>query len=68
MVPNNNYCLFEKWILPILDKLLEEQKQKVKMTNLEFFDRILFGLLQKLFIDWVKKLMMKIVFIIGLIK
>lgn len=26
IVPNENYCKFEEWLLPILDKLLEEQK------------------------------------------
>jgi len=28
LVPNNNYCLFEKWLMPILDTLLEEQQSK----------------------------------------
>jgi deoxyhypusine synthase len=27
LVPNNNYCLFEDWILPIFDTMLEEQKR-----------------------------------------
>lgn len=27
LVPNDNYCLFEDWIQPILDKMLEEQTQ-----------------------------------------
>lgn len=26
MVPNANYCAFEDWIMPILDKMLEEQE------------------------------------------
>lgn len=26
LVPNDNYCKFETWLTPILDKLLEEQK------------------------------------------
>lgn len=26
IVPNNNYCAFEDWVMPILDKLLEEQE------------------------------------------
>ncbi|XP_050532246.1 probable deoxyhypusine synthase [Daktulosphaira vitifoliae] len=26
LVPNNNYCKFENWVMPILDKMLEEQK------------------------------------------
>lgn len=25
LVPNNNYCKFENWVMPILDKMLEEQ-------------------------------------------
>jgi len=27
LVPNNNYVKFEEWLMPILDKLLEEQKE-----------------------------------------
>lgn len=26
LVPNDNYCKFEDWVMPVLDKLLEEQK------------------------------------------
>ena len=26
LVPNDNYCKFEDWLMPILDKLLDEQK------------------------------------------
>jgi deoxyhypusine synthase len=26
LVPNNNYCAFEDWVVPILDKMLEEQE------------------------------------------
>lgn len=26
LVPNDNYCQFEDWLLPILDKMLDEQK------------------------------------------
>lgn len=29
LVPNNNYCLFEDWVIPILDEMLTEQKTKV---------------------------------------
>lgn len=29
LVPNDNYCKFEDWVVPILDKMLEEQKEKV---------------------------------------
>lgn len=28
LVPNSNYCKFEDWVLPILDKLVEEQEEK----------------------------------------
>ncbi|KAF7729206.1 hypothetical protein EC973_004735 [Apophysomyces ossiformis] len=31
LVPNNNYCKFEDWIIPILDKMLEEQKNEGKI-------------------------------------
>ncbi len=27
LVPNDNYCLFEDWVMPLLDTLLDEQKQ-----------------------------------------
>lgn len=26
LVPNNNYCAFEDWVIPILDRMLEEQE------------------------------------------
>src|ERR1700742_1955778 len=26
VVPNNNYCAFEDWVIPILDKMLDEQE------------------------------------------
>ncbi|KAI9142333.1 deoxyhypusine synthase [Paraphysoderma sedebokerense] len=28
LVPNDNYCKFEDWVLPVLDEMLEEQKTK----------------------------------------
>ncbi|XP_055624658.1 probable deoxyhypusine synthase [Toxorhynchites rutilus septentrionalis] len=28
LVPNDNYCKFENWVIPILDEMLEEQKTK----------------------------------------
>lgn len=28
IMPNNNYCLFEEWLNPILDQMLVEQKEK----------------------------------------
>ena len=27
LVPNKNYCLFEEWVMPLLDEMLEEQKK-----------------------------------------
>lgn len=30
LVPNDNYCKFEEWIVPILDKCLEEQEEGMK--------------------------------------
>ncbi|CCE62840.1 hypothetical protein TPHA_0D02020 [Tetrapisispora phaffii CBS 4417] len=29
LVPNDNYCKFEEWIVPIFDKMLEEQEEYV---------------------------------------
>lgn len=40
IVPNKNYCKFEEWILPIWDKMLEEQNAQVSI--------IIFNLLLKL--------------------
>ncbi|KAJ5535959.1 Deoxyhypusine synthase, partial [Penicillium frequentans] len=36
VVPNNNYCAFEDWLVPILDRMLEEQeasKRKAQETG-----------------------------------
>ncbi|KAE8383795.1 Deoxyhypusine synthase [Aspergillus bertholletiae] len=36
LVPNSNYCAFEDWLIPILDKMLEEQeaaKKKAQQTG-----------------------------------
>lgn len=36
IVPNNNYCAFEDWVVPILDAMLSEQKAaKAKAVNEE---------------------------------
>ncbi|KAK5681119.1 Deoxyhypusine synthase [Elasticomyces elasticus] len=35
VVPNSNYCAFEDWVMPILDRLLEEQ-EAAKGTEGEF--------------------------------
>lgn len=29
LVPNKNYCMFENWLMPILDTMLKEQKESV---------------------------------------
>ena len=29
LVPNDNYCKFEDWLMPILDTMLKEQKEQV---------------------------------------
>ena len=29
LVPNDNYCKFEDWIMPILDQMLKEQVEEV---------------------------------------
>ena len=31
LVPNDNYCKFEEWLMPILDTMLEEQKNSVSL-------------------------------------
>ncbi|KAG9780038.1 deoxyhypusine synthase, partial [Aureobasidium melanogenum] len=36
VVPNNNYCAFEDWLIPILDKLLAEQEEEFKRTGDRF--------------------------------
>lgn len=33
IVPNNNYCLFEDWLTPILDDMLTEQKTTGKIWS-----------------------------------
>ncbi|KAL2004604.1 hypothetical protein VTN00DRAFT_3340 [Thermoascus crustaceus] len=38
LVPNSNYCAFEDWLVPILDRMLDEQeaaKQKARETGNE---------------------------------
>lgn len=30
VVPNNNYCVFEDWVTPILNTILEEQEERMK--------------------------------------
>ncbi|KAB8075824.1 Deoxyhypusine synthase [Aspergillus leporis] len=33
LVPNSNYCAFEDWLIPILDKMLEEQEAAKKKAQ-----------------------------------
>jgi len=33
VVPNNNYCAFEDWVVPILDKLLQEQEDEFNRSG-----------------------------------
>lgn len=43
LVPNDNYCKFEDWVVPILDKMLEEQKDeaiKVHWTPSKVIQRL----------------------------
>ena len=28
VVPNDNYCKFEEWLMPILDSMLKEQQEE----------------------------------------
>lgn len=37
LVPNDNYCKFEDWLMPILDKMLLEQNTEVGTIHLESF-------------------------------
>lgn len=36
LIPNNNYCLFEDWLGPILDKLVTEQQAKMAAGEEDF--------------------------------
>ncbi|RMZ87986.1 hypothetical protein DV736_g4775, partial [Chaetothyriales sp. CBS 134916] len=36
VVPNNNYCAFEDWLIPILDKMLEEQEDAFRTSGQRF--------------------------------
>lgn len=35
LIPNDNYCKFEEWILPIFDSMLEEQEDFVRKNGAE---------------------------------
>ncbi|KAF7638627.1 hypothetical protein Mgra_00002005 [Meloidogyne graminicola] len=41
LIPNENYCLFEEWLMPILDVCLVEQKQKgIRWTPSKLIHRL----------------------------
>lgn len=42
LVPNDNYCKFEDWVVPILDTMVEEQEgaDKVKWTPSKVIERL----------------------------
>ncbi|KAI5479891.1 deoxyhypusine synthase [Pseudohyphozyma bogoriensis] len=42
LVPNDNYCKFEDWVVPILDKMVEEQEgeERVRWTPSKVIDRL----------------------------
>ena len=41
LVPNNNYCLFEDWIIPIFDQMLKEQNEdSVRWTPSKVIHRL----------------------------
>lgn len=37
LVPNDNYCKFEDWVMPLLDSMLEEQKSQVQIRKYTFY-------------------------------
>ncbi|GAA6011970.1 hypothetical protein JCM11491_000121 [Sporobolomyces phaffii] len=42
LVPNDNYCKFEDWVMPILDKMVDEQEtgDRVRWTPSKVIDRL----------------------------
>ena len=54
LVPNDNYCKFEDWIMPILDKMLEEQKEQVFMSRELICDQRICGKI--IFLCWSVKI------------
>jgi deoxyhypusine synthase len=41
LVPNDNYCIFEKWIMPILDEMLQEQNEnKINWTPSKMIEKL----------------------------
>ncbi|XP_076900923.1 uncharacterized protein LOC143555221 [Bidens hawaiensis] len=39
VIPNDNYCKFQNWVLPILDQMLEEQKKMFEEQQKLFEDK-----------------------------
>lgn len=40
-MPNDNYCLFENWVIPLLDEMLKEQKENETLwTPSKMIDRL----------------------------
>lgn len=48
LVPNDNYCKFEDWIIPIFDQMLKEQIEEV-FSYLSIIVMLIFCLLYFLF-------------------
>ena len=40
LVPNDNYCAFEEWLMPILNKCLEEQEKGFQWTPSKLVHRL----------------------------
>ena len=36
LAPNDNYCKFEDWLMPILDEMVAEQKEQVWFTSPDY--------------------------------
>lgn len=36
LVPNDNYCKFEDWLMPILDQMVQEQNTEVGLEGLRW--------------------------------
>lgn len=55
IVPNDNYCKFEEWMVPILDKMLEEQQERLKQKGADGFDNDADVMTPSKFIDRIGK-------------
>lgn len=49
LVPNENYCKFEDWIIPIFDQMLKEQVEEVFLCIINGCNYFLFSFLFPLF-------------------